>query len=183
MPNEATWIDLEIIIMNEVRQKRQIIIFFTMGFFKKRYNWAYPQNRSCVTDVENKLVVTRVKGGRDKLGNRDWHIHACMQAKSLQLCLTLYDLRDCSLPGSSIHGIHQARILEWVTMPSSRRDIHTTMYKITNDDTLYSTGNSTQYLCNGYMEKEPKKEWMYVWLVHFAVQLKLTQCCKSSIHQ
>ena len=28
---------------------------------------------------------------------------------------------DCSLPGSSVHGILQARILEWVPMPSSRR--------------------------------------------------------------
>ena len=31
-----------------------------------------------------------------------------------QLCLTLCDLRDWSLPGSSAHGISQARILEWV---------------------------------------------------------------------
>ena len=28
---------------------------------------------------------------------------------------------DCSLPGSSVHGTFQARILEWVAMPSSRR--------------------------------------------------------------
>ena len=37
-----------------------------------------------------------------------------------QLCLTLYDLMDCSLPGSSIHGIFQARILEWVAISFSR---------------------------------------------------------------
>ena len=36
-----------------------------------------------------------------------------------QLCRTLCDPMDCSLPGSSIHGILQARILEWVAMPSS----------------------------------------------------------------
>ena len=35
-------------------------------------------------------------------------------AKSLQLCPTLCDPMDCSLPGSSIHGIVQARVLEWV---------------------------------------------------------------------
>ena len=34
-------------------------------------------------------------------------------AKSLQLCRTLSDPMDCSLPGSSIHGIFQARALEW----------------------------------------------------------------------
>ena len=33
-----------------------------------------------------------------------------------QLCLTLSDLMDCSLPGSSIHGIFQARVLEWGTI-------------------------------------------------------------------
>ena len=33
-------------------------------------------------------------------------------------CLTLCDLMDCSPPGSSVHGILQARILEWVAMPS-----------------------------------------------------------------
>ena len=35
-------------------------------------------------------------------------------------CLTLCDPMDCSLPGSSAHGILQARILEWVAIPSSR---------------------------------------------------------------
>ena len=35
-------------------------------------------------------------------------------------CLTLCDTMDCSLPGSSAHGILQARILEWVAMSSSR---------------------------------------------------------------
>ena len=34
-------------------------------------------------------------------------------AKSLQSCLTLSDPMECSLPGSSIHGIFQARVLEW----------------------------------------------------------------------
>ena len=37
-----------------------------------------------------------------------------------QLCPTLCDPMDCNLPGSSVHGIPQARILEWVAMPSSR---------------------------------------------------------------
>ena len=41
----------------------------------------------------------------------------CMKVKSeseiAQACLTLCDPMDCSLPGSSIHGIFQARVLEW----------------------------------------------------------------------
>ena len=40
--------------------------------------------------------------------------------KSLQSCLTLLDLMDCSLPGSSVYGILQARILEWIATSSSR---------------------------------------------------------------
>ena len=37
-----------------------------------------------------------------------------------QSCLTLCDPTDCSLPGSSVHGILEAGILEWVAMPFSR---------------------------------------------------------------
>ena len=40
--------------------------------------------------------------------------------KLLQSCLTLCDPMDCSPPGSSVHGILQARILKWVAMPSFR---------------------------------------------------------------
>ena len=36
-----------------------------------------------------------------------------------QSCLTLCDPMDCSLPGSSIHGILQARVLEWVAISFS----------------------------------------------------------------
>ena len=35
-------------------------------------------------------------------------------------CLTLCDPMDCSSPGSFVHGILQARILEWVAIPFSR---------------------------------------------------------------
>ena len=35
------------------------------------------------------------------------------ESEVAQLCPTLSDPMDCSLPGSSVHGIFQARILEW----------------------------------------------------------------------
>ena len=38
-----------------------------------------------------------------------------------QMCLTLCDPMDCSPPGSSVHGILQARVLEWIAIPISRR--------------------------------------------------------------
>ena len=43
-----------------------------------------------------------------------------VHTKLLQSCPTMCNPMDCSLPGSSIHGILQARILKWVAMPSSR---------------------------------------------------------------
>ena len=45
------------------------------------------------------------------------HLKVCEVS---QLLLTLCDLMDCSLPGFSIHGIFQARILEWVAISFSR---------------------------------------------------------------
>ena len=51
---------------------------------------------------------------------------SCMQmclhvrAKSFQSCPTLCDPLDCGLLGFSVHGILQARTVEWVAMPSSR---------------------------------------------------------------
>ena len=44
----------------------------------------------------------------------------CVCAESLQLSLTLCDPMDCSPLASSVHGILQARILEWVAIPSSK---------------------------------------------------------------
>ena len=51
----------------------------------------------------------------------DAYIPACVYARLLQSCPTLCDLMDCSPPGSSVHGIFHARILEWVAISFSRR--------------------------------------------------------------
>ena len=52
----------------------------------------------------------------------------CMKVKSerevAQSCLTPSDPMDCSLPGSSIHGIFQARVLEWGVISFSRRVLY-----------------------------------------------------------
>ena len=47
------------------------------------------------------------------------HTHTCV-CVCAQSCPTLCDPMDCSLSGSSVHGILHAKILEWVAMPSSR---------------------------------------------------------------
>ena len=52
--------------------------------------------------------------------NTHTHTHMYMCAKLLQSCLILCDPMDCSPPGSSVHGILQARILEWVAISHCR---------------------------------------------------------------
>ena len=44
------------------------------------------------------------------------------ESEVTQLCPTLSDPMDCSLPGSSIHGIFQARVLEWGAIAFSQKD-------------------------------------------------------------
>ena len=51
-------------------------------------------------------------------------ISLCVCAKVLQSCLTPCDSMNCSLPGSSVHGLLQVRILEWVGIASSRGSSH-----------------------------------------------------------
>ena len=51
------------------------------------------------------------------------------ESEITQLCLTLCDYMDCSLPGSSIHGIFQAR-LEWGAIAFSKK-----LYKVSQNKT------------------------------------------------
>ena len=95
----------------------------------------------------------------------------CMKVKResevAQSSPTLRDPMDCSLPGSSIHGILQARVLEWGAIAFSA---------------TYSTGNQTQYSVIIYRGKEYENNvhiYMYIHLNHFAVHMTLTQHCKS----
>ena len=70
---------------------------------------------------------------------------ACVHAKSLQSCPALCDPRDCSPPSASVHGILQAKILEWVAMPSSRGSFQP------RDQTCVSRGS---YIAGGFLTTE-----------------------------
>ena len=74
------------------------------------------------------------------------------ESEVAQLCPTLSDPMGCSLPGSSVHGIFQARVLEWGGIAFSEH-VHSTIYKIDMKDLLYGTGNYTQYLVITYNGK------------------------------
>ena len=61
----------------------------------------------------------------DQLGDRRRHqmlegFWGHGESEVAQSCPTLYNLMDCSLPCSSVHGIFQARVLEWVPISFSR---------------------------------------------------------------
>ena len=68
-----------------------------------------------------------------------------------QSCLTLWSPTDCSLPGSSVHGIIQARILQWGAIPLSRR----------SNLGLLHCG---QILCHLSHQGNPKKANWYMWV-------------------
>ena len=58
-------------------------------------------------NLENSVVATGLEKGSFHSNPKE------SESKVSQLCLTLNDPMDCSLPGSSVHGIFQARVLEW----------------------------------------------------------------------
>ena len=76
-----------------VHTHRRFLSFCVFGWveFKKEYNYSLGQG----LELKVKVLVT-------------------------QLCLALCNPMGCSPPGSSIHGILQARILDWVVISSSR---------------------------------------------------------------
>ena len=59
------------------------------------------------------LIISRVLGLGEKKERK-------RESEVAQLCPTLCDTMNCNLPGSSVHGIFQARILEWVSISFSR---------------------------------------------------------------
>ena len=63
------------------------------------------------------------------------------ESEVAQSSLTLCDPMDCSLPGSSSHGISQARVLEWVAKTLSSLGLHV-LSKVTNH-------SETRYTRNG----------------------------------
>ena len=75
MPFAATWVYLEIIIISEVSQKKTNTIWYhSYGESNVWYKCTYLQKRNRLTDLEKKLMVTKMKGGRmGKLGL--WRLH------------------------------------------------------------------------------------------------------------
>ena len=76
---------------------------------------AHPERSGGVLNEERSKEVTWTSYVGQSL-----QVSSSMRCTAAQSHLTLGDPVDCSLPGSSVHGIFQARVLERVAMPSSR---------------------------------------------------------------
>ena len=76
---------------------------------------AFQRSEICLQPPE------RSKRKRETFSSVTLYSFVCMHAKSLLSCLTLCDPVDCRPPGSSVHQILQARIVEWIALPFSRR--------------------------------------------------------------
>ena len=96
------------------------------------------------------------------------HLYICLWvcAKLLQSCPTLCDPVDCSPPGSSVHRILRARILDWVDMPSSKK---------------YSWPRNWNHISCRVFTTEPLRKHLYIHIYAYiyissVVQLCLTLC-------
>ena len=95
-------------------------------------NWAFPVNgvarnqRQFANTKSRNISHTQSTCMWPQMNRRfsinlivDYNSNKC-ECSVAQSCPILCDPMDCSLPGSSVHGVFQARILEWVSISSSR---------------------------------------------------------------
>ena len=92
---------------------------------------AWPIIRWLRITIDSAIKYVQMFSSDDLLVNSGWFaifyfsvvtsLNTCVHVQLLQSCPSLCDPLDCNPPGFSVHGILQARILEWVVMPSSRR--------------------------------------------------------------
>ena len=87
---------------------------------EKRHRISTAEKLEDCIDFATELIFAEVQAYTNH-NSYTTYVYDCMQACSVvQSCPTLCNPTDCSPPGSSIHGILQARILEWVVICSSR---------------------------------------------------------------
>ena len=87
---------------------------------EKRHRISIAEKLEDSIDFATELIFAEVQIYTDH-NSHTTYVYDCMQAYSvIQSCPTLCNPMDCSPPGSSVHGIFQARTLEWVAISSSR---------------------------------------------------------------
>ena len=103
---------------------------FGFSFFDMCFNLTWCHNKPLVEPLfltrDQALSVWSHSIDSKTLDYERTNPAAAAAAKSLQSCLTLSDPMDCSLPGASIHGIFQPRVLEWVAIAFSELTLGST---------------------------------------------------------
>ena len=102
---------------SEQRKFMNNVVFFKLIFLKAIF----------ITNPSSEIIRSR---------ERKWEATAWSQLGNVELYLALCDPMACSSPGSSVRGILQARILEWVVMPSSMTGTYTKMVLVEYQATL-----------------------------------------------
>ena len=150
----------------------QNIYLFTLEMSDQEVTYSTLRFLQSPSESQNRLRPdgTQRPDKTEEKGTRLRHLDSpdsCVLAKSLQSCPTLCDPMDCSPSGSSVHGISQGRIPEWVAIFSSRGSSQT------RDWTCISCGSCT---AGRFFTAEPSGEALLR-----TVRL-LTLEIKSSIH-
>ena len=100
----------------------------------------------------------------------------CMKVKSesevAQSCPTLCNPMDCSLPGSSVHGVYQARVLEWVAIVSLTEGIWKSWMKWRTRHVHVCWKSGELDLCL-ILLSSISEEWYVNWVLFLSILWKL----------
>ena len=105
--------------MPEKEQNQAVYFHLVLHALVGKAVWAH-QNPAGTDSSEAVDIPQLLSCNTSWLGLIISKVPLCVCAKPFQSCPTYWDFMDCSPPGSSVPGILQARILEWVAVPSSR---------------------------------------------------------------
>ena len=106
------------------------------------------------------------------------------QSEVIQSCLTLHNPMDCSLPGSSIHGIFQARGLEWgaIAFPTSTPGLRTGFYLHRCTEQLLFSAESPLYCVTLHSAILPYPSLPIPLALSFAMQCVTLCYCVTTLY-
>ena len=104
MPFAAIWLDLKLVILSDVSQRKTNMWYCIYVESKQWYRWTYLQNRNRITDVKTNVQLPRGKREMEKLGDWDWHIHTAIYKIDNQWEPTVQHRELCFILGNGLNG-------------------------------------------------------------------------------
>ena len=144
----------------------------------------------------NPCLMSPALAGRFFTNSATWEAqsNSAAAAKLLQLCPTLCDPMDCSLPGFSIHGSFQARVLKWNTYATSthfpcflqNRSNYKTVLYLREPPTVHHLASSNGYRGHALSHRKIRcvffKPWGSNLSQFFRIQFKRSEAGIVSFH-